>query len=147
MPSRHQTSNADAEVLVQLGELSSRRNVLKGASLAPGFDASLRDLQDRAKRPLLFQRQERGSIWTTDSRRVLFRTVWGWRNVPAVVFDEIVDVVRLGRLSTAKTIRGVRSVVAGDLIRSVPFSAPSPPSLAPNITHALQTLTDQDPCH
>ena len=136
-PDTKTTSNADAEVLVQLGELSSRRNVLEGASLAPGFDASLRDLQDRAKRPLfpreplsdhLFQRQEawfdldhrfaknlrvakRGAAGglsgkTTDHLRPLSDSVAVGAIFlsRAVVFDEIMEVVRLGRLSTAETI-------------------------------------------
>ena len=39
------------EMLVQLGELSSARQALEGASLAPGTEATLTKLTDECKRP------------------------------------------------------------------------------------------------
>ena len=39
-----------AKVLVQLGEVSSGRHALEGASLAPGTNVTLRELQDPNKR-------------------------------------------------------------------------------------------------
>ena len=48
-----------AEVLVQLGELSSGRHALEGASLAPGTNATLTELQDPNKRlPVQVPREE-----------------------------------------------------------------------------------------
>ena len=40
-----------AEMLVQLGELSSARQAVEGASLAPGTEATLTKLTDETKRP------------------------------------------------------------------------------------------------
>ena len=40
-----------AEMLVQLGELSSARQALEGAALAPGDNATLTALTNEAKRP------------------------------------------------------------------------------------------------
>ena len=42
---------ARAELLVQLGELSSVRQALEGAALAPGTNATLSMLTDESKRP------------------------------------------------------------------------------------------------
>ena len=78
-----------------------------------------------------------------------------------MVPDEIVDVVRLGRLTALqKPSGGVRGIVAGDIIRrlvarSMPSSAVehatapfqyalTTKSGAEYIAHALQTLTDLD---
>ena len=41
-----------AEMLVQLGELSSARQALEGAALAPGDNATLAALTNEGKRPL-----------------------------------------------------------------------------------------------
>ena len=54
--SRHRGDNvpgrvARAEVLVHLGELSSARQVLEGAQLAPDFRQTLQKLTDQSKRP------------------------------------------------------------------------------------------------
>ena len=43
--------NTKAEMLVQLGELSSARHALEGAALAPGDNATLTALPNDAKRP------------------------------------------------------------------------------------------------
>ena len=42
---------ARAEALVQMGELSSARQALEGAALAPGNDITLRAFQDPSRRP------------------------------------------------------------------------------------------------
>ena len=174
------------------------------ASLAPGSGATLRALQDPAKRPPvprepladhLFQREgawfdldhdrfaknlrvaKRGAAggpsgMTSDHLRPLLESVEDttrfWRLAQdlsrAVVPDEIVDVVRLGRLTALqKPSGGVRGIVAGDIIRrlvartisqqwataveraTAPFQyALTTKSGAECIAHELQTLTDLD---
>ena len=49
---RHELRAARAERLVQVGELSSARQALEGAALAPGDLTTLRKLTDASKRPL-----------------------------------------------------------------------------------------------
>ena len=46
---------ARAEALVQMGELSSARQALEGAVVAPGNDVTLRALQDPSRRPLVLR--------------------------------------------------------------------------------------------
>ena len=194
-----------AEVLVQLGELSSGRHALEGALLAPGTNETLRELQDPNKRPPVPREElsndffvRRGPLFHLDhdlfakNLRVSRRGAAGgpsgmtadhlrplldsdvdtarfWRLAQdlarATVPDEIVDVVRLGRMTAlCKPNGGVRGIIAGDMVRrpvartisqqiskaveqaTSPFQyALSTKSGGERTAHSLQALTDLDP--
>ena len=132
-----------AEALVQMGELSAGRAALEGASLVPGSETTRRALVDESRRPSepreplrddLFQ--HRGPRFSLDhdifpkNIRVARRGaaagpsgMTGDRKFAqdlarACAPDEVVDAIRLGRLTALqKPNGGVRGIVVGDIIR------------------------------
>ena len=124
---------ARAMQLVQLGELSSGRQALEGADLAPGSDATLRALRNLARRP----NQPREPVPPIPAHRPfeldegpfgksLRSAKRGASGGPSgmtgehlrPLLEEVVKTIQLGRLAALqKPTGGVRGIVAGEVLR------------------------------
>ena len=139
-----------AHALVELGELSSARQALEGATCAPGDDTTRAALTNLARRlPEL-----RSELWQMAEEFVR-----------AEVPVEVVQGIRFGRMTALpKPSGGVRGIVVGDTFRravsravaqhvaesveraTAPFQyALSTRSGTECVAHAIQALTDFDP--
>ena len=60
--------------LAQLGELSSARQALEGAAVAPGDEKTWKALSDETKRP----RTIRGTLWKMKFSQWFLLILWSW---------------------------------------------------------------------
>ena len=193
-----------AHNLVQVGELSSARQALEGAEIAPGTKDTLSKLADISKRPdrlrdpiprevmehapirpfaldedVFFKNlrsAKRGAAggpsgMTVEHLRPLLDSVSDLKLFHSMAeglargaVPEVVEALRLGRLTALRKPCGVRGIVAGDVVRrlvsrtmaqqlgTVVESATAPYQYALRtragcecIAHALQGLCDVDP--